>query len=517
MLTENIRPEALFVGTPHSSISYMWQVTGCQHSLQPTGDDFEAPSIPALTYRGFSRWESLEILLGPEEHVPFLQYAVQNWNLKHPETGEAFPTDLPANCFPAQADQEVDRWHKAVAAELRTAAASSAKDEGASARASPPNDTPEPKFTYVHVRGPFAPDASAHPRHMEGVHFGRSMSYAHVPRRYPGYRKTERSPDRQRREAPREDRGRRKSFSDYASATAPDSEHSHQHGPAPTYLDPHAKRSNRARRHSHPRQFSSDSSDELESDHREKRRRHPNSPPSPSVRRFVRNSGASQAQAPPNGHGNLRPRIDGRVDEFKRRNMPSPLGSFREKLSETVSSILPNGLTSDRPRPGSRQNSGAGTVRSRRAREQLRPSHLSRSFSDIETDDSDDPASNESDARRRRRLREDQKEKERERERYQRGRARDDWDEDRESGFRRERTYLRRPDTQRRTSSHADVDRQRDPPDWDPRDRDRDRDRERLMREERRKWSRQPSLEKDFESPAAAMASRQVHPEAAYS
>ncbi len=40
---------ALFLNSPHESISYIWQVTGCQHSLLPADDDFAAPSIPALT------------------------------------------------------------------------------------------------------------------------------------------------------------------------------------------------------------------------------------------------------------------------------------------------------------------------------------------------------------------------------------------------------------------------------------------------------------------------------------
>jgi hypothetical protein len=114
---------------------------------------------------------------------------------------------------------------------------------------------------------------------------------------------------------------------------------------------------------------------------------------------------------------------------------------------------------------------------------------------------------------------EHERERERDRERYQRGRDRDldrDWEEDRDMGLRREKSYLRRPEAQRRTSSHADIDRKRDLPDWDPRDRDRDRDRDRL-RDERRKWERRHSPEDDLTSPAAAMAARRMHPEAAYS
>lgn len=507
---------------PHSSISYVWQVTGCQHTLQPTGNDFEAPSIPALTFRGFSRWESLEILLGPEEHVPFLQYAVQKWKLKHPETGEDFPADLPANVFPAQADRDVDRWHKSCADRLRSEAASSNED-GSTPKPSPATEQPEPKFAYTHVRDPFSAASSPRPGPPDTDYFGRPASYANIPRRYASQRKTDRSPVRPRRETPPDDRGRRKSFSDYAS---PPQEPETQRRYSPAYLDPEMTRPNQTRRHSHPRQRMSDSSDDGPatdpSDRREKRRRHPDSPPPPSVRRFVR----TQPQGS-NGSSLRPPRNDPRPEDSKRRSIPSPLGSLRDKLTETVTSILPNGLTSDRPRAGSRQNSGVDPIRSRRSREQFRSSHLSRSYSGSDSDGDDETARLDSDARRRRRLREERdrekerdrdrdrdRERERERDRYEKGRSRDldrEWDDDRESASRRERPYLRRPEAQRRTSSHADVDRQRDRdlPEWDLRDKDRGR-------EERRKWEKRSPVD-DLTSPAAAMAARQMHPEPAYS
>ncbi|TWU76354.1 hypothetical protein ED733_006243 [Metarhizium rileyi] len=513
--------DALFVETPYSSISYMWQITGCQHSLQPTGNDFAAPSIPALTFRGFSRWESLEILLGPEEHVPFLQYAVRKWNLKHPESGADFPVDLPSTCFPEEPDQEVDRWHKTCSDKLRTAASS---DDGATPKPSPANEQkPPPKFTYAHFQEPFISTSPPRSRPNDGDYFGRPMSYTHVPRRFSTQRKAERSPDRPRHgNSSSDDRGRRKSFSDYAFGH-PGTDPPLPRGYSPTYVDAKMKKAaGHERRHSHPRHDMSDSSnDEPVGGPREKRRRRPNSPPPPSVRRFVRTGASSQPQGPSNGFSNLRPpRPDGRSDEAKRRTGPSPLGSLRDKFTETVSSILPNGLTSDRPRPGSRQNSGTESIRSRRSREQVRASRLSRSYSDMDTDESDDAVVTENDVRRRRRIREErERERERDRERYQRGRVRDpdhDWEGDRDLGLRREKSYLRRPETQRRTSSHADIDRNRDPPEWDPRDRERDRDRDRL-RNERRKWERRNSPEEDVPSPAATMAARRMHPEAAYS
>ncbi|KAG6233143.1 hypothetical protein E4U26_003135 [Claviceps purpurea] len=523
--------DSLFVDMPHAAISYMWQVTGCQHALQPTGNDFEAPSIPALTFRGFSRWESLEVLLGPEEHVPFLQYAVKNWKLRHPETGEDFPIDLPGSCFPLQADKDVDRWHKICATKLWTAAAAASttsNGEGSNSKPSSSHEKPYPRFAYVHVQEPCSSSPLPKSRHPDTEYFGRPNS-SHNPRRQTSQHKADRSPDRHHRDMSAGDRGRRRSLSDYADPPPEANHATPSRGYSPSYLDPHAKRSSRVRRHSQPTRYSSESSVEEERglDHREPRHRHPISPPAPSIRRFVRTPGNPSSQGTFSGSSSPR------ADDSKRRSGPGPLGTLRDKLSETVSNILPNGLTSERPRPGSRQSSGAGTVRSRRSREQVRPSRLNPNLSDMGTEDSEDPATAEGDARRRRRLRDErtrdkERDRDRERDRYQSGRGRDGWDDDRAPELKRGQSYVRRPEKQRRTSSHADIDRQRDPPEWDSRDRDRDRgrdsgrererEREReRVREERRKWSRRHSPEEGLTSAAAAaVAGRQMYAEAAH-
>ncbi|KAJ0303482.1 hypothetical protein COL516b_006486 [Colletotrichum fioriniae] len=128
-------------------------VTGCQHSMQPSDNDFDAPSVPALTLRGFVRWESIEILLSPEEHVPFIQQAVKSWNLKHPETGEPFPPDLPADALPSEPDAGIEKWHKKCAEKLRKAAVPD--EEPASPKTAPARpterDEPRVKAAYVHT------------------------------------------------------------------------------------------------------------------------------------------------------------------------------------------------------------------------------------------------------------------------------------------------------------------------------------------------------------------------------
>lgn len=104
---------------PNESISYIWQATGCEHTLLPDKDKFAPPSIPTLTIDGFSRWQSIEMLLGPEEHVPYYQFALSNWDLINPLTNKPFPMQIPAESFPLERDAEVDRWHKSCAEQLR--------------------------------------------------------------------------------------------------------------------------------------------------------------------------------------------------------------------------------------------------------------------------------------------------------------------------------------------------------------------------------------------------------------
>ncbi|PMB71021.1 hypothetical protein BM221_003485 [Beauveria bassiana] len=343
---------------PDSSISYIWQVTGCQHTLQPTDNDFAPPSIPALTPRGFCRWESVEILLGPEEHVPFLQFAVKNWNLRHPETGECFPADLPTDVFPSAADEEVDLWHKACGERLtREAAGRPARPARQTTRNQEPTDP--------------------------------------------------------------------------VDANPPDS----GHGSGSSSSRPH------------------------------------------------------------------RPESD-----LRRRAGPSPLGSLRSKLSETVSSILPNSLTS---RPSSRNQNSSEHLRQRKSREQVRPSRLNRSHSDLDSENDSDLGPLDDFPRRRRRPDERDRDRPRDGGRF---REEADRDEDRDAGVYRDRQ--RRPDVYRRTSSHADLDRRRDQDNWDLRDRDR-------LKEERKKWDRERERrsppQETLATPLNGASFSRRHPEPAYS
>lgn len=111
--------DSLFLDSPDSSIAFIYKSLGCLHSLQPNKDAFATPSIPALTPHGYVRWQTVQLLLGPEEHVPYLQAAVKRLDLKNHGQGGPFPRHLPAEAFPRHADPDMCSWHETVEEKLR--------------------------------------------------------------------------------------------------------------------------------------------------------------------------------------------------------------------------------------------------------------------------------------------------------------------------------------------------------------------------------------------------------------
>ncbi|KAK9425774.1 hypothetical protein SUNI508_03135 [Seiridium unicorne] len=446
--------DSLFVNAPDKSISYIWQALGVQHTLQPTADNFAEPSVPALTLKGFVRWESLQILLGPEEHVPFIQFAVRNWALRHPDTGVPFPSDLPSGAFPGVCDPQIDQWHKDCAKRLRV--------DAAPAPEKPTHATsPDPRvhFSHVHAGGP--------PRHgPEMDYFERqrpNVPFIHIPGR-PGAHHSQ-SPHKRRVDSSSsssvdERARRRRSFSDYPSPQ-------HEKTRPPSHLDPHRpepvrRHSSQARRHS-PLPSESDSDDGMRNPRTRVHR--PSRPPLASVRVFPPESPIS----PPVPQGPARPshRTQLRQDNSRRQSLPSGHFGIRQK----VMSFLPG--SHDRQRSTSRSDRDND---SRPNSARLRPDHPSsrhnRRYSD-EADSSDASDSDVSRKHRNHREREREREREKVREREQRER---ELEEERERRSRKDRAHLR-PGLDRRTSSAADIERKRR--EWDVRDRYRDRDRER--------------------------------------
>lgn len=342
---------------PHNTISYIWSNIGCQHTLQPTENDFHPPSIPALTPRGFVRWSAVEILLDPASHVPFLQHAVQNWALKHPDDGTPFPAPLPADAFPAEPDAKMERWHEEKLETLRA--------EG-QAEENPPAESPRgtrqrrrsPRPASPRRAGPKRSDSSSdeslraqrseRPRSGD---VGGGMHYAYPAR--PGVR---RPADSYFPTVDEEGSFRRRSFSDHASPT--------DRRRSPEVLRP--PRASQPRRYSQPRVnpiiVSSDSEDG--GPPIRARAKHGSDPALhklPLGRPPARHVPAGFA-SPKRGYSpNLRPPPDGD------RRKSFPFGDVKDKLMHTVSGILAGsasgagGKPGDRPRSSSRTNSHASS------------------------------------------------------------------------------------------------------------------------------------------------------------
>ncbi|KAI9672376.1 MAG: hypothetical protein M1817_003398 [Caeruleum heppii] len=140
--------DPLFLHSSHETLSFIYRSLGCAHSLEPTEDDFfSAPSVPALTPRGFVRWQSIQTLLDPGEHVPYLQDAVRRFHVVDPKTGKRFPKDLPRGVFPADPDRELTAWHDGL---FKGHCAESTHDEEGPERKKSPR-SPESVPTSVHA------------------------------------------------------------------------------------------------------------------------------------------------------------------------------------------------------------------------------------------------------------------------------------------------------------------------------------------------------------------------------
>lgn len=508
--------DALFHEVPYKSISYIWQVTGCQHTLQPCDNDYLEPNIPALTIKGFVRWETIEILLAPEEHVPFMQYAVRHWNLKNADDGKTFPPDLPKEAFPAETDPEIDRWHRECATKLRSESTPKEESKDEHKHSSHDSGHRVVRDFYNHVRVPAAmaagmaaggvasmsaaaAAASARLRPDNGYFAARPVGVSYTSGRYPPSRQESgmapRSPERER-EKDRYPRGhgssseerrasgpRRRSFSDYPSP-AHDSPTMTQgmHEPHFDQEGPH-----QPRRHSQPRPYSSPSgSDEPVSPKTSRRREapavhhhHPDPPLTAGVRRGVYPTPASmggragaplptavpaiQIPVPPHAEERVREErhrtsSGSRSDDPRRRSFPTP-----HDLKDRLVSMIPGIGVPERPRSGSRGHRDRDRDRDRE-KERTRYSHehfpRSRLGHSWSNEDGDSEGDSEDDKARRRRR---EREREREHDRKMRDRERD-----------RDRDY---------NSDRRDRDRDRD------RDREREREKDKDHRRGRDKGS----------------------------
>ncbi|KAF2143997.1 uncharacterized protein K452DRAFT_223731, partial [Aplosporella prunicola CBS 121167] len=113
--------DILFLKTQAPDLAFIYKNLGCLHSLQPAPESkgFDSPAIPALKPKGFVTWQTIQLLLGPDEHVPFLQNAVERFDIVDPGTKGVFPKLLPKEAFPDKPDEKMERWYQEVSERLR--------------------------------------------------------------------------------------------------------------------------------------------------------------------------------------------------------------------------------------------------------------------------------------------------------------------------------------------------------------------------------------------------------------
>lgn len=109
--------DPLFLGTKSQSLSFIYQSLGCFHSLQPSTNPYEAPSVPSLLPNGFVRWQTIQLLMDPDEHSQYLHHAVGLWDIVD-ANGEILPKEIPRDAFPSEPDPEMLQWHEGVSRRL---------------------------------------------------------------------------------------------------------------------------------------------------------------------------------------------------------------------------------------------------------------------------------------------------------------------------------------------------------------------------------------------------------------
>ncbi|OQD83099.1 hypothetical protein PENANT_c018G04350 [Penicillium antarcticum] len=109
--------DPLFLETKSQALSFIYQSLGCFHSLQPSSNPYEPPSVPSLLPNGFVRWQTIQLLMDPDEHSQYLQNAVSLWDITDAE-GRIFPKDIPRDAFPSEPDPEMLQWHEGVSRRL---------------------------------------------------------------------------------------------------------------------------------------------------------------------------------------------------------------------------------------------------------------------------------------------------------------------------------------------------------------------------------------------------------------
>lgn len=148
--------DQLFLGTPSESIAFIYKSLGCLHSLQPLHHThqtaFTDPTVPALKTEGWIMWQTIQVLLGPEEHSTFLREAISQYDVKDHDTGEIFPKILPRECFPLEPDKHMVAWYEGVSERLRKEAEDEERMKQIDVERDP--DAPPPRRLHHRAHGP---------------------------------------------------------------------------------------------------------------------------------------------------------------------------------------------------------------------------------------------------------------------------------------------------------------------------------------------------------------------------
>ncbi|GAD96278.1 conserved hypothetical protein [Paecilomyces variotii No. 5] len=177
--------DMLFLQTSGPALSFIYQSLGCFHSLQPTRNPFEAPSVPALLPHGFVRWQTIQILLSPDEHSRYLQNAVSQWDIPNPNGG-FFPKTIPREAFPPNPDPDMVAWHESVGRRLeddyqksKSSRQTSPESSTRSFHSGPKDARTAEEDYFSHSHGRLTP---CRPR-SKTESYGNSSSHAPMPRR----------------------------------------------------------------------------------------------------------------------------------------------------------------------------------------------------------------------------------------------------------------------------------------------------------------------------------------------
>ncbi|KAJ5895627.1 hypothetical protein N7495_007318 [Penicillium taxi] len=188
--------DPLFLDTKLSALSFIYQSLGCFHSIQPSKNPYEPPSIPSLLPNGFVRWQTIQLLLDPDEHARLLHNAVTKWDIAGPD-GEVLPKEIPRDAFPSEPDPEMVKWHESVCKRL--------EDDYVKRNS---NRTTPPDFNayHYHFSGkdplpdedeylphPSSRSASRHHKHYDSDRSSRRRNQRRPSADYPTY--TSRKPD----------------------------------------------------------------------------------------------------------------------------------------------------------------------------------------------------------------------------------------------------------------------------------------------------------------------------------